>query len=41
MTKVWDAGFGYDSDAYEANWKRMFDYYENQPDEQADTLQRR
>jgi len=41
MTKVWDAGFGYDSDAYEANWKRMFDYYENQPDEQADTFQGR
>lgn len=41
MTKVWDAGFGYDSDAYEAYWKRMFDYYNNQPDEEADIFQGR
>ena len=41
MTKVWDAGFGYDHDAYEAHWKRMFDYYNDQPDEEADTFQGR
>ena len=41
MTRVWDAGFGYDSDAYEAHWKRMFDYYQQQPDEEADIFQGR
>jgi len=41
MTRVWDAGFGYDHDAYEAHWKRMFDYYNNQPDEEADIFQGR
>ena len=28
MTKVWDAGFGTDEDAYEAQWKRTLEYYE-------------
>jgi hypothetical protein len=41
MTKVWDAGFGYDHDAYEAHWKRMIEYYENQPDEETDIFQGR
>jgi hypothetical protein len=26
MTKVYEAGFGNDSEAYEAFWKRTFDY---------------
>ena len=26
MTKVYEAGFGYDSEAYEAMWKRTFEY---------------
>ena len=26
MTKVYEAGFGDDSDAYEASWKRIFQY---------------
>ena len=26
MTKVWDAGFGTDDDAYEAYWKRLNEY---------------
>ena len=26
MTKVYEAGFGDDSDAYEASWKRIFEY---------------
>jgi len=30
MTKVWNAGFGYDSEAYEASWKRTLEYYERQ-----------
>ncbi len=32
MTKVWDAGYRYDSDAYEAHWKRMLSYYINEPE---------
>jgi hypothetical protein len=32
MTKVWDAGFGTDFEAYEAYWKRTFEYYETQRD---------
>jgi len=28
MTKVWDAGFGTDEDAYEAAWSRTIKYYE-------------
>jgi hypothetical protein len=32
MTKVWDAGYGYDSDAYEAAWSRMEVYYKNEPE---------
>jgi len=32
MTKVWDAGFGTDHEAYEAYWKRTFEYYETQRD---------
>ena len=32
MTKVWDAGFGTDFEAYEAYWKRTFEYYESQRD---------
>ena len=31
-TKVWDAGFGDDCEAYEAYWKRTFEYYESQRD---------
>lgn len=30
MTKVWDAGFGDDYEAYEAYWKRTFEYYDRQ-----------
>lgn len=30
--KVWDAGFGTDCEAYEAYWKRTFEYYESQRD---------
>ena len=30
MQKVHAAGFGYDSDAYEASWKRTITYYEQQ-----------
>ena len=30
MTLVWDAGYGYDSAAYEAYWKRALMYYQNQ-----------
>ena len=30
MTKVWDAGFGTDHEAYEASWKRTLEYYEQQ-----------
>ena len=41
MTNVWDAGFGYDSDAYEAHWKRMLEYYEKQPGDWADIFQGR
>ena len=41
MTRVQSAGFGYDSDAYEAHWKRMIEYYQNQPDEEADLFQGR
>ena len=26
MSKVYEAGFGDDSDAYEASWRRIFDY---------------
>lgn len=29
MTKVWDAGYGTDADAYEAHWSRLFKYYEH------------
>ena len=29
MTKVWNAGFGDDSDAYEDSWKRTFAYAES------------
>lgn len=36
MNKVWLAGYGDDQDAYEAYWSRSFEYYKNQPDEQAD-----
>lgn len=32
MTKVWDAGFGTDYEAYEACWKRTLQYYESQRD---------
>ena len=32
MTKVWDAGFGTDVEAYEAYWKRTLEYYESQRD---------
>jgi hypothetical protein len=31
MTKVWNAGYRYDIDAYEASWERMLTYYENEP----------
>jgi hypothetical protein len=31
MTRVWDAGYGTDTDAYEAYWSRVFDYFQNQP----------
>ena len=30
MNKVHAAGYGDDQDAYEAYWKRVFDYYEKQ-----------
>ena len=30
MTRVWDAGFGYDSEAYEAYWKRLEAYVNDQ-----------
>ena len=30
MQKVHDAGFGEDDEAYEAEWKRTLNYYENQ-----------
>lgn len=30
--KVWNAGFGTDCEAYEAYWKRTFEYYESQRD---------
>ena len=30
MTKVWDAGYGTDYEAYEACWKRTLQYYESQ-----------
>ena len=30
MTKVWDAGFGDDHEAYEAYWKRTLEYFELQ-----------
>ena len=33
MTKVWDAGYGYDSDAYEAYWSRVEDYFKNEPED--------
>ena len=29
MTKVWEAGFGDDLDAYEDSWKRTFAYVES------------
>ena len=29
MTKVWNAGFGDDSDAYEDSWKRTIEYAES------------
>jgi hypothetical protein len=29
MTKVWDAGYGADADAYEGYWSRLFKYYEH------------
>lgn len=29
MTKVWDAGYGTDADAYEEYWSRLFKYYEH------------
>lgn len=32
MTKVWDAGFGTDCEAYEAYWQRTLKYYESQTD---------
>lgn len=32
MTKVWDAGYGTDYEAYEAAWKRTLQYYESQGD---------
>ena len=31
MTRVSDAGFGYDHEAYEACWTRMLEYYHNEP----------
>lgn len=31
-SKVWDAGFGTDCEAYEAYWTRAFRYYESQRD---------
>lgn len=30
MTKVWEAGYGTDYEAYEAYWKRSIEYYESQ-----------
>jgi glutathionyl-hydroquinone reductase len=30
MQRVYDAGFGEDEEAYEADWKRTLNYYENQ-----------
>lgn len=30
MTKVWEAGYGTDYEAYEACWKRTIEYYEQQ-----------
>ena len=30
MTKVWEAGYGTDCEAYEAYWKRTLEYYESQ-----------
>ena len=30
MQKVYEAGFGGDCEAYESNWKRTLNYYENQ-----------
>lgn len=38
MTKVWNAGFGYDHEAYEAYWKRAFKYYETETDQNIDRL---
>jgi hypothetical protein len=32
MTKVWEAGYGTDYEAYEAAWKRTLQYYESQRD---------
>ena len=32
MTKVWDAGYGTDHEAYEACWTRTLQYYESQTD---------
>ena len=29
MQKVYDAGFGEDAEAYEANWARTIEYYES------------
>jgi hypothetical protein len=29
MQKVYDAGFGGDAEAYEANWARTIEYYES------------
>ena len=29
MQKVYDAGFGEDTEAYEANWARTIEYYES------------
>jgi len=30
MQRVYDAGFGENAEAYEADWKRTLNYYENQ-----------
>ena len=41
MNKVWLAGYGENQDEYEAYWNRTLEYYQQQPDEEADLFQGR
>ena len=41
MNKVWLAGYGENQDEYEAYWNRALEYFQHEPDEEADLFQGR